>query len=52
MTLIPGLQPDEVHWKQTWLHEFAHEATHGVSVTSAIAYGVPRRSMTALPSVV
>ena len=49
--MIPGDQPNEVHWKQVWLQPSVHVSTHGVSVTSAMAYGVPRRSMTASPNV-
>jgi hypothetical protein len=52
VTCIAGFQPIVFHWKQVevvsplfvWRH-------HGVSLTPAITYGVPRRSMTPSPRV-
>ena len=51
VTLIPGYQPSESHWKQVWLQVSVHVRSHVVSFTPSITNGVPRRSITASPCV-
>ena len=50
VTCMAGFQPEKVHWKQVCAQLPVQVSEHGVSLTPSMAYGVPRRSTTASPS--